>query len=389
MSWREDLTKASFRDFEFLTDDHSAKDGRRLVVHAYPHSDEFGAEDLGKAPDSYRVNAYFIGENYHLEANGFTAKLLEKGADWLNHPWLGQLWVRAHDWTRSETNEKGGMCTLSIEFLPGGSAPYTPTVDKVDVAYSRVAELQTAITEDFALKPLSNDGLNAFIAEVQQHLEVLRNVISLTTLPLTMANQVLNVIAGVKGDIGVLMQVPGQYAAAIGSFANVLGLGGDDLDADIDGATRTRAIAKITSTAINPPAIAASTNAVTASAAYKLNIERDAAMRSQMLVVAAAQLALADYDTANNRDSVLNSLLAAFDTLLPNMSDTVFQAAVSARMALIEALMDQDLNAAVTRDIANPIPSTLLAYQMGVDEDVFIAQNGVRHPLFVVGHIYG
>lgn len=389
MSWRDDLTTASFRGFDFLTENHDAKGGRRLVVHAFPHSDNVEVEDFGLKAGAWRVNAYFIGENYHLEANGFTEKLATKGAEWLNHPWLGQLWVRAIDWSRSESNDKGGYCAISIDFVPGGRAPYAPTIDKVDVAYSRVNELHTAIVDDFALEPMSNDGMTTFIADIHKHLEGLRNVISLTTLPLTWANQVLNVVAGVKNDINVLMQVPGQYAAALGSFADVLGFGANALDEDVGSSTRTRAVARLTSTAINPPVIDIASTAVTVSAPYKINTAREAALRSQMLVVAAAQMAMADYDNANSRDAVLDSLLSAFDALLPSMSDAVFQAAVSARMALIEALLDQNLSPQVSRDIANPLPSVLLAHQMGIDEGVFIAQNGVRHPLFVVGRVYG
>lgn len=390
MSWREDLVRADFDGFEFLTEDHSAKGSKRLVIHRYPRSDKTDVEDFGLEAGPWSVNAYFIGENYHLEANGFTEKLATSGAVWLNHPWLGQLWVRAHTWSRHESNDKGGYCALSIEFVAGGRAPYAPTIDKVDVAYSRVNELHTAIVDDFALEPMSNDGMTTFIADIHKHLEGLRNVISLTTLPLTWANQVLNVVAGVKNDINVLMQVPGQYAAALGSFADVQGFGANALDEDVGSSTRTRAVARLTSTAINPPVIdAQASTAVTVSAPYKINTAREAALRSQMLVVAAAQMAMADYDNANSRDAVLDSLLSAFDALLPSMSDTVFQAAVSARMALIEALLDQNLSPQVSRDIANPLPSVLLAHQMGIDEGVFIAQNGVRHPLFVVGRVYG
>lgn len=387
MSWRDRLTRADFDGFEFLTESHDAKSGKRLVVHEFPHSDDVEVETFGLKSNTWHLNAYFIGENYDQEANGFTAKLAESGAVWLQHPWLGQLWVRAQDWTRSESNDKGGYCVVSIDFVPGGRAPYEPTVDKVDVAFDRTARLHDAIVEDFALEPMSNDGLNAFIADVQQHLEQLRNVISLTTLPLTWASEVMTVIGGVKNDIDVLMQVPNQYAAALGSFANVLGLGGGDgLSSD----TRARAVARMTGTAMNPPAIEAVTNtAATASAAFKINTARESALRRQMLVVAAAQLALADYATANERDAVLAGLLSAIDTLLPGMSDAVFQAAVSMRRALIEALLDQDLNPQVTRDIVNPLPSVVLAHQMGMDEAVLIAQNGVRHPLFVVGRVYG
>jgi len=390
MSWLDRLTKADFDGFEFLTENHDAKSGKRLVVHEFPHSDEVEVERFGAKAKAFKLNAYFIGADYDLEVNGFTEKLAATSAVWLNHPWLGQLWVEAADWTRSESNDKGGYCVVSIDFVPGGRAPYEPTVDKVDVAFDRTAKLHDAIIEDFSLEPMSNDGLNAFIADISQHLEGLRNVISLTTLPLTWANQVLNVIGGVKNDINVLMQVPGQYAAALGSFSNVLGLGADTLDEDVASDTRVRAVARITATAINPPIIEASTNtAVTVSALYKINTARESDLRSQMLVVAAANMAIADYDNANGRDAVLSNLLTAIDTLLPSMSDAVFQAAVSARTALIDALLDQDLTPQVSRDIANPLPSVLLAHQMGIDEAVFIAQNNVRHPLFVVGRVYG
>ncbi len=389
MNYQDRFSKASFRGFEFLTESHDTKSGRRLVVHEYPHADQPELEDFGLKANSWHINAYFIGENYDLEANGFLAKLAISGADWLNHPWLGAIWVRAQDWGRTESNDKNGYCVISVEFVPGGRAPYSPKIDKVDVAYSRVHELGMAALDDFSLLPMSNDGLNAFITNTNLHLEALRNVIALTTLPLNWANSALNVVYGIKNDLGQLLQVPGQYAAALLSFADVLGFGSDDDGNDISGAVRSRAVIRMATTAIRPPAITLIANtAVTAAAPFKVNSKREAALRSQLLLVAAAQMALADYDTADSRDSVLASLLAAIDALLPAMSDNVFQAAVSARMALIDALLDQDLNLRVSRDIAHALPSTLLAHQMGIDEAVFIAQNGVRHPLFVVGRIY-
>nr|VFK58511.1 MAG: hypothetical protein BECKTUN1418F_GA0071002_114512 [Candidatus Kentron sp. TUN]VFK64994.1 MAG: hypothetical protein BECKTUN1418D_GA0071000_13052 [Candidatus Kentron sp. TUN]VFK67369.1 MAG: hypothetical protein BECKTUN1418E_GA0071001_114312 [Candidatus Kentron sp. TUN] len=62
---------------------------------------------------------------------------------------------------------------------------------------------------------------------------------------------------------------------------------------------------------------------------------------------------------------------------------------MDARTALIDALLTQDLQPAAYRDITSPLPATLLAHRMGVDEAVFLARNAVRHPLFVVGRVYG
>jgi hypothetical protein len=52
-------------------------------------------------------------------------------------------------------------------------------------------------------------------------------------------------------------------------------------------------------------------------------------------------------------------------------------------------LQDQALHPTQERDVLHPLPSVLLAHQLEVDEDVFLARNAVRHPLFVRGRVYG
>ncbi len=218
MSWTDRMSRASFRGFEFLTDSHDAKGGRRLVVHEYPGAEQPSTQDLGGKAWDWKLNAYFIGPDYDLERNGFLAKLAEPGADWLTHPWLGLLWVRAHTWSLHESTDKGGYCTIGIEFVPGGET-VQPTPDMVDVAFDRTRKLADAVEDDFGLEPMSADGMTAFIAAVHQKLEVLRQVISLATLPLTWATQLKGLIAGVKGDLATLMGMPAAYASAFRGLA--------------------------------------------------------------------------------------------------------------------------------------------------------------------------
>ncbi|MDD5613412.1 MAG: hypothetical protein PHF75_10255, partial [Gallionella sp.] len=102
-----------------------------------------------------------------------------------------------------------------------------------------------------------------------------------------------------------------------------------------------------------------------------------------------AQLALTDYRVAADRNAALASVVGAIDAMLPAMPDAVFQAALDLRAALIAALRAQQLAPAVVRDIVQPLPATVLAHRMEVAEDVFMAANKVRHPLFVRGRVYG
>ncbi|WP_209022515.1 DNA circularization N-terminal domain-containing protein [Rhodocyclus gracilis] len=379
------MSRASLRGFEFLTDSHDAKGGRRLVVHEYPGKDEPNVQDMGGKSWDWRLNAYFIGPDYDLERNGFLVKLAEPGAAWLTHPWLGLLWVRVHTWSVHESTDKGGYCTIAIEFVPGGET-IQPVPDRVDVAFDRTRQLADAAVDDFSLEPMSADGMTAFIAAVQQKLEVLRQAISLATLPLTWASQIMGLIDGVKGDLATLMGMPAAYASALRSLSQVLGGGADS--SGLSDTERPRVVAGIAGAAMNKSTTTL-TGAAAADGAVRRNLLREDALRSRLLVTAAAQVAMADYRAEADRDAALESVLSAIDALLPSLPDPVFQAAAATRAALYEALLAQDLKPAAYRDVTVALPAVVLAHRLGVDEAVFLARNAVRHPLFVKGRVYG
>lgn len=383
MSWIDRMATASFRGFEFRTDSHDAKGGKRLVVHEYPGSDIPNVEDLGGKADEFRLNAYFIGADYDLERNGFLAKLAEPGADWLMHPWRGNLWVRAHHWSVHESNDKGGFCAIAVDFVPGG-ASVQPTPDKADKAFERIGNLRKAAQGDFKMEPMAAPGMTSMIAAVQGQLERMRSMISLASLPLTWMNQVRNLIDGIRGDAAALLAMPAAYSAALGSLSDLLGAGADANSlADTD---RPRVANKLAALATAPVTVGGGAGD---SPALRVNLKREHALRCRLMICSAAKVALADYRCADDRDAALASVIAALDQLMPDMPDAVFQAAADMRAALIDALLAQELEPAASRDVVSPLPATVLAHRMEVDEDVFMAMNRVRHPLFVRGRVNG
>ena len=373
MSWRDRLQKASFRGFDFLTDGHEAKHGRRLVVHEFPGADDPRIEDLGGKAREWRVNAYFVGANYDLARNRFLTLLAEGGAYWLTHPWLGRVWVRARDWSVSESNERGGICTVAVDFVHGGMAPSAPAVDKVDAAASSVRAASAAVVSDFALQPAPADMATQLRAVVYGQLEGLRRVVSLSALPTAAASQVVAAIQAVKGDIATLLAAPASYATALQSIADQIGAAEGLMDSD-----RVRVVVRMG--VVAQRAVVSSTDA---------NVTAEATLRARLLAIASAEIALADYATAAARDAALAASVAALDALLGDMDDGVFDATWALRTGLIEALQSQALDPAQVRDVVQPLPATLLAHRLDVDEDVFIAANGVTHPLFVAGRVYG
>lgn len=383
MSWKDRMATARWKGLDFLTDSHDAKGGKRLVVHEYPGSDIPVVEDLGSKADEFRLNAYFIGTDYDLERNGFLAKLAEPGADWLMHPWRGQLWVRAHHWSVHESNDKGGFCAIAVDFVPGGGS-VQPVPDKVDKAFERIKNMRNVTGAEFDLKPMPDSSMTSMIAAVQGQLDHVRDMIALASLPLTWMNQVRNVVDGLKGDVAALLAVPAAYAASLGSLSDLLGSGADANGlADTARPRVVDALAALARTPVTMPGGASD------SPALHINRKREHELRCRLMLASAAQVALADYRCADDRDAALASVVGAMDAMLPDMPDAVFQAALDCRAALIDALLAQELEPAVSRDIVSPLPATVLAHRMEVDEDVFLAVNKVRHPLFVRGRVNG
>jgi prophage DNA circulation protein len=377
MSWRDRLKRANWRGVEFLTESHDAKAGQRLVVHELPGRDVPVVEDLGAKARTWRVTAYFIGADYDQGRNRLLAALEKPGADWLEHPWLGRVWVRAQDWSTSETNATGGMGTVSVEFVEGGGGVPQPRVDVVDVAQARIDSFLAAAV-DWEPPTMEASTLQALLAQVERGLSTVRDALSRARLPLTMLAAVLHQVDSARELLREGLALPGQYARALQSISGALVMGdtaGDD--------ARARGVAALAQQAQAARAGRGQTAGVPV-AQYKV-LDAEAVVRAQWCAAMTAQLALADYRTEAARDQALVLAMTAMDEVMPSASDVVFEAAAEARSALQTALTAQQLAPTQTRAVVSPVPSTVLAYQMGVEEDLLIARNGVAHPLFVQG----
>lgn len=380
--WAQRMVTATFNDLPFLTESHDTKGGRRLVVHEFPGAEQPDVEDLGGKADEFSLNAYFIGADYDLFRDKFLLALNTPGAVWLMHPWRGALWVRAHSWTVHESNDKGGYCTVNVSFVPGGQTQAI-LVDRADLADRSIKVFGAECEVSYRQEPMPAASLTVMKVSLLAQLEGLRSMLSLATLPLTWVSQVHRVLDGIHGDMDALLALPSSYATAMRSFSTVLSSGGGSrlLDTHLPAV-----IASVVSMVQLPTSI---NSGGADSPALRINLARAIALRSQLLLASAAQLALADYRVAGDRDAALSSVVEAIDALLPAMPDALFQAALDMRAALIAALLAQDLAPAQVRDSVHPLPATVLAHRMGVAEEVFLAVNKVRHPLFVQGRVYG
>lgn len=406
MSWQDRMVTAFFDGVSFKTDSHDAKLGRRLDVKEFPGAEEPEVKDLGAKAGAFRLNAYCIGADYDKERDKLLEVLNKPGAKWLVHPWLNNLWVRAKDWSVHESNKEGGYCTIAIDFVPGGRNSSAPTIDRADAAKAAAQGMKDKVQSKFKFVQQSMASFNKMVANIQSKLDGVRNIISLAQLPLTMMSQIRSEIDGIKGEINALLALPAAYANAIRSFSDLLGQGTADSGAaaaSSSSPTSTASvpvattpsgipvteIAQVVDTLLVLTDMPVTSGGAGDSPALHINMAAESALFSQMMLASAVEVALADYQSADDRDAVLESVLRAIDRMLPGMDDDVFQATLDCRATLIDALNAQNLAPATQRDIVAPLPSTLLAHRMEVDEGVFLARNKVRHPLFVKGRVYG
>nr|VFJ90812.1 MAG: Mu-like prophage DNA circulation protein [Candidatus Kentron sp. LFY] len=384
--WLDRLERASFRDIPFLADKHDSIHGRRLVVHEYPGADVPRIEDLGTKVEEYRVVAYFIGVDYDIDRDAFLTRLSEPGAGWLIHPWLGRKWVRSRTWNVTESNGKGGFCSVDVTFVRGSEEdePFG-RVDKADTAVAGVHGLADVAVGDFSLAPVSADGMTVIEASVRNRLEELRKVVSMSALPLSWGDGVRQLIAASRSDLSALMANGSAYALAMRGIADALGSGADD--SNFPDTERPRVVSRIASL------VKAGNDNISGpyatDKAVLRNLSSESALRSALLIGAASRIAITEYRASTHRDQVLSSVLSAMDISMPDMSDSVFQRAANLRYGVIDALASQDLVPAKTRDVVSSLPATTLAHRLEVDEGVFLARNTVRHPLFVKGVVHG
>ena len=380
--WRSRMQTASFRGVKFPTDSHDAKGGRRKVQHEYPGSDESDVEDMGQKAWDYNLAAYCIGDDYDKQRDELIKALNQPEPAWLVHPWLGRLWVVASEWTITESNDKGGYCAIQITFLPTREDEAAAEADEVDLAAAAAEDFGDLAESDFSLLEMSADGFAAFKSVVSGKLEILRNVLSVASLPLSMIQGVQGMIAGAINDVDTLLSIPGRYASALRSIYSTI----SSSTSVISSNSKPRIIARLTSQTKKP--VQTITGPAAYEAAVKTNIAIENALTPRIIVATVADMAIDEYETSEDRDAVLSTVTAAIDELLPDMLDELFQSAMTLRTHLVNVLVDQDFDPAVTRMIVRPLPAIVLAHRLNVNVDDFIARNNVVHPLFVSGQIY-
>lgn len=210
MSWQDELQQASFRDETFYIERHEAQGGRRVASHEYPARDKPYTEDLGRKQRRYTLQAFVIGGNYIQSRNALMRALEQRGPGILVHPYLGRLSVNIDSYNLSESTEKGGLATFTIQCVESNDKPApSAAVNTQAVLQNACKKLDEANIEAFEKRFKVKNQLQAVIKKVEDKLAAIaseldekqRELIALVAAPKDLAQRLINRVANLAASL--------------------------------------------------------------------------------------------------------------------------------------------------------------------------------------------
>lgn len=204
--WWQQLQPGSWRGVGFYIDAGQTIAGRRIALHEYPYRDDAWAEDLGKLPRRFAVQAFLVGDDVYSQRDSMLSACEKSGAGTLVHPTLGSIECVLMDFAVTDRRERGRYVEVTFTFIASGDVKYPATsIASGNLLDSCSKALNAASSGDLgsALKS---------IATVPQ--TAINSVAGFTGAVTSAVNDASRVIGAVKGIQGVF----GRYSTGSMSF---------------------------------------------------------------------------------------------------------------------------------------------------------------------------
>lgn len=403
MTWRDRYQAASFRGVPFKVKRSDAEFGRRTVIFEYPQRDEPYPEDLGRKARKFGFDAFVIGGDYDRDRDALIEALETAGPGLLVHPYYGRRTaVLASPARVSESPaDEGGIARFSLEFVEAGdNVEPTARADTPAAVEAAADDAREALADDFA-GTYSVDGLPQF-AELGA-LDVAKDAVAAmqearaAIVPdLSFLTDYMAAAGGVMSSLSNLIRGPADLAnQMLGLVAGLRGMARGPLDS-LAALRKLFGFGTVASPrpALRAIALTTATRIVQASNQAALtNLVRRAA------VVEAAQASSAvtfeSYDQAVTiRDELVAQLDAEVEGVGGEVSEPVYQALTALRVAVVQDITARgaDLARVESATLQATLPALVVAYRLYGDanyETEIIVRNRsvVRHPGFVPGGV--
>jgi len=216
-SWSQQLQPGSWRGVGFVLDAGDTAAGRRVAIHEYPYRDDAWAEDLGKLPRRFTIQAFIVGDDCYQQRDQMLRACEQSGAGTLVHPTLGSIQCVLLEFQCADRRERGRVVELQFAFIVAGDVKYPATATATASAVTSAAKsLNIASASDLG-SALSSAGsfAQAATAGVSRFTSIATSVVGDAT-------RVFNSVRGLAGFYG--RYATGSRSTLQGATATVSGL---------------------------------------------------------------------------------------------------------------------------------------------------------------------
>lgn len=196
-AWWQQLQPGSWRGVGFVLDAGETHAGRRVAIHEYPYRDDAWAEDLGKLPRRFGVQAYLTGDDVYQQRDAMLRAVEQAGAGTLIHPTLGSLQCVLLEFAIADRRERGRYIELQFTFILAGDVRYPATAIATGAAVGHAAERLTVASRGdlaAALGPLGPIPLSATAAVLE--------FTDMATAAVSDASRIIGAVRGLQGFYG-------------------------------------------------------------------------------------------------------------------------------------------------------------------------------------------
>jgi prophage DNA circulation protein len=150
-AWRNQVQPGSWRGVGFVLDAGELHAGRRLAIHEYPYRDTAWAEDLGKLPRRFNVQAFLVGDDVFSQRDQMVAACEQPGSGTLVHPTLGSVEVVLLDFSVTDRRERGRVVEVMLQFILASDVRFpSSAISTGDAITSAAGALNLASQGDLA-----------------------------------------------------------------------------------------------------------------------------------------------------------------------------------------------------------------------------------------------
>lgn len=151
------LQPASFRGIPFAVTRTDEQFGRRIALHTYPGRDTPWAEDLGRAPEVFRISGFILDNDQVYGGGSIDDQRQEMktaaeaaGPGTLIHPTLGSVSVVCRSFSMSDGLTASLVSEVTFDFVESGQQQFPSSSQSTGDATGAAADDATAsIADDF------------------------------------------------------------------------------------------------------------------------------------------------------------------------------------------------------------------------------------------------